>query len=145
MSKYQTNSQAWDEVTASFRKSEKMTEITLDLYNQENFIGLSEDQRNKVYEVYTESIKPKKEITWQRGSDGVHEVYSEPTETKKKYLFQGTRFVPSYGDIDYDDCTVEAYNEEEAWKLLDEYTKMFTWSRVGITHVNDVKLEEAII
>lgn len=144
MSKYQTNSQAWDEVTATSVKADKLTEITLDLYNQENFIGLSEDQRNEVYKVY-EHLSYLETITWQRGSDGVHEVYSEPTETKKKYLFQGTRFVPSYGDFDYDDCTVEAYNEEEAWKLLDEYTKMFTWSRVGITHVNDVKLEEAIV
>ena len=54
MSKYQTNSQAWDEVTATSVKADKLTAITLD--NQENFIGLSEDQRNKVYEVYTESI-----------------------------------------------------------------------------------------
>ena len=56
MSRYQTNSQAWDEVTATSVKADKLTAITLDLYNQENFIGLSKDQRNKVYEVYTESI-----------------------------------------------------------------------------------------
>ena len=53
--KYQTNIQAWEEVTAASRKSDSLTEITLELYNQENFIGLSKDQIDKVYEVYVES------------------------------------------------------------------------------------------
>lgn len=60
------------------------------------------------------------------------------------YHFQGMRFVPSYGDIDFDDCTIDAYTQEEAWQKLDELTKMFTWSRVGITHINNIKLKEAI-
>lgn len=68
----------------------------------------------------------------------------ELNKTKKKYLFQGTRFVPSYGDIDYDDYTVEAYSESEAWESLDRDTKMFTWSKVGITHIEDAKLDEAM-
>lgn len=54
--KYKTNSQAWQEVTDSINKSEKLTEITLELYNQENFIGLDQSQRDKVYEVYTERL-----------------------------------------------------------------------------------------
>jgi len=58
-----------------------------------------------------------------------------------KYYFQGTRFVPGYNDFDFDDFEVEAMNEEEAWVLLDKYTKRFTWSRVGLTHVNDKKVE----
>jgi hypothetical protein len=53
--KYQTKSQAWEEVMAASRKSDSLTEITLELYNQENFIGLSKDQIDKVYEVYVES------------------------------------------------------------------------------------------
>lgn len=63
---------------------------------------------------------------------------------KNRYYFQGMRFVPSYGDIDFDDCTIDAFCQEEAWRKLDELTKMFTWSRVGITHINNVKLKEAI-
>jgi hypothetical protein len=64
---------------------------------------------------------------------------------KNRYYFQGTRFVPSYGDIDFDDYTVHAFSSDEAWQKLDEDTKMFTWSRVGITHINNVKLKKAII
>jgi hypothetical protein len=59
---------------------------------------------------------------------------------KNKYYFQGTRFVPGYNDIDFDDCELEATSEEEAWKLLDTYTKMFTWKRVFLTHINGVKI-----
>lgn len=51
--KYQTNIQAWEEVMTASRKSDRLTEITLQLYNQKNFIGLSKDQVDKVYEVYT--------------------------------------------------------------------------------------------
>lgn len=60
---------------------------------------------------------------------------------KNTYYFQGVRFVPGYNDFDYDNCTIEATSEKEAWELLGKYTKMFTWKRVGITHVNGVKLE----
>lgn len=59
-----------------------------------------------------------------------------------KYYFQGTRFVPGYDDIDFDDREIEATSEKEAWKLLDEYTKMFTWRNVGLTHINGVKVEK---
>jgi len=60
---------------------------------------------------------------------------------KNTYYFQGVRFVPGYNDFDYDDCTVDATSEKEAWELLDKYTKMFTWKRVGLTHINSVKVE----
>lgn len=66
------------------------------------------------------------------------------TTGKNRYYFQGMRFVPSYGDIDFDDYTVLAFSSDEAFQKLDEDTKMFTWSRVGITHINNVKLKEAI-
>jgi len=66
------------------------------------------------------------------------------TTGKNRYYFQGTRFVPSYGDIDFDDYTALAFSSDEAWQKLAEDTKMFTWLRVGITHINDVKLKEAI-
>jgi hypothetical protein len=61
---------------------------------------------------------------------------------KNKYHFQGTRFVPGYNDLDFDDYTVEATDEKEAWELLDKYTKMFTWRAVGLTHINGVKVEK---
>jgi len=64
---------------------------------------------------------------------------------KNKYYFQGTRFVPGYNDFDFDDCTVEATNEKEAWELLDKYTKMFTWKSVGLTHINGVKVEKEAV
>lgn len=62
-----------------------------------------------------------------------------------KYYFQGTRFVPGYNDIDFDDYTVEATDEKEAWELLDKYTKMFTWKSVGLTHINGVKVEKEAV
>ena len=49
---------------------------------------------------------------------------------KNTYYFQGVRFVPGYNDFDYDDCTVDATSEKEAWELLDKYTKMFTWKEL---------------
>lgn len=52
---YKTNQQAWDEVTNEIIKSRKLTEITVELYGQENFIGLTRDQTDRVYELYTES------------------------------------------------------------------------------------------
>ena len=41
---YKTNQQAWDEVTNGIIKSRKLTKITMELYNQENFIGLTQEQ-----------------------------------------------------------------------------------------------------
>jgi hypothetical protein len=46
---YKTNQQAWDEVTNEIIKSRKLTKITMELYNQENFIGLTQEQRDNVY------------------------------------------------------------------------------------------------
>jgi hypothetical protein len=57
-----------------------------------------------------------------------------------KYYFQGTRFVPGYNDFDFDDITIEAQNEEEAWKLLDKHTRRFTWRKVGIVEINGKKV-----
>jgi hypothetical protein len=62
-----------------------------------------------------------------------------------KYYFQGMRFVPGYNDFDWDDCVIEATSEKEAWDNLFNLTKRFTWKRVGLTHINDKKLETAII
>jgi hypothetical protein len=50
---YKTNQQAWDEVTNGIIKSRKLTKITMELYNQENFIGLTQEQRDNVYSVYS--------------------------------------------------------------------------------------------
>ena len=60
---------------------------------------------------------------------------------QNEYYFQGIRFVPGYNDFDFDDCTISANSEDEAWKLLDKYTKMFTWKNVGLTHINGQKVE----
>lgn len=59
------------------------------------------------------------------------------------YYFQGVRFVPGYNDFDYDDITIEAANEKEAWDLLDKYTKMRTWKSVALTHINGNEVEKA--
>jgi len=56
-----------------------------------------------------------------------------------EYYFQGVRFVPGYNDFDYDDFTIDASSEKEAWDLLDKRTKLFTWKSVGLTHINGVK------
>ena len=50
---YKTNQQCWDEVTNEIIKSRKLTKITIELYGQENFIGLTRDQTDRVYELYT--------------------------------------------------------------------------------------------
>lgn len=64
---------------------------------------------------------------------------------KNTYYFQGVRFVPGYNDFDFDDCTVEATDEKEAWELLDKYTKMFTWKSACLTHINGVKVEKEAV
>ena len=42
---YKTNQQCWDEVTQSIIESERRTEICIDMFGQENLIGLSDEQR----------------------------------------------------------------------------------------------------
>ena len=49
---YLTNQQAWDEVTKSFKENERRTKICIELFGQENLIGLSDEQR----ELYFNSI-----------------------------------------------------------------------------------------
>ena len=43
---YQTNQQAWDEVTRSIIEANRRTEICKELFGQENLIGLTTDQRD---------------------------------------------------------------------------------------------------
>jgi hypothetical protein len=43
---YQTNQQAWDEVTRSFKESERRTKICQQMFNQDNLIGLTDNQRD---------------------------------------------------------------------------------------------------
>tara|TARA_R110000824_G_scaffold72945_1_gene185918 strand:- start:1289 stop:1441 length:153 start_codon:yes stop_codon:yes gene_type:complete len=47
---YKTNQQCWDEVTDSFIESKRRTKICVELFGQENLIGLSDAQRNKFWE-----------------------------------------------------------------------------------------------
>lgn len=49
---YQTNQQAWDEVMRGIEESERRTEICIEMFGQENLIGLSDEQR----ELFWESI-----------------------------------------------------------------------------------------
>ena len=42
---YKTNQQAWDEVTNTFREEKRRTKICVELFGQENLIGLSDEQR----------------------------------------------------------------------------------------------------
>ena len=46
------NYNAWDEVTATIRKSKELTRITMELYGQETFKGLTNEQRDLVYSKY---------------------------------------------------------------------------------------------
>jgi len=47
---YQTNQQAWDEVTREFKESKRRTAICQQMFGQDNLIGLTDDQRNKFWE-----------------------------------------------------------------------------------------------
>ena len=47
---YQTNQQAWDEVTREIAESKKRTKICQDLFGQDNLIGLSDEQRDLFWE-----------------------------------------------------------------------------------------------
>ena len=47
---YQTNQQAWDEVMRGVKESERRTEICIEMFGQENLIGLSDEQRESFWE-----------------------------------------------------------------------------------------------
>ena len=47
---YQTNQQAWDEVTRSIIEANRRTEICQELFGQQNLIGLTTDQRDLFWE-----------------------------------------------------------------------------------------------
>jgi hypothetical protein len=42
---YKTNNQCWNEVSNSIKESNRRTEICIEMFGQENLIGLSDDQR----------------------------------------------------------------------------------------------------
>ena len=42
---YKTNQQCWDEVTQSIKESNIRTKICIEMFGQENLIGLSDEQR----------------------------------------------------------------------------------------------------
>jgi hypothetical protein len=42
---YQTNQQAWDEVTREIEKSKQRTNLCRKMFGQDNLIGLTNDQR----------------------------------------------------------------------------------------------------
>jgi len=48
--RYQTNQQAWDEVSREFIESKRRTKICLEMFGQENLIGLTNDQRDLFWE-----------------------------------------------------------------------------------------------
>jgi hypothetical protein len=43
---YQTNQQAWNEVTSKYQESKRRTAICQELFAQDNLIGLTNDQRD---------------------------------------------------------------------------------------------------
>lgn len=43
---YQTNQQAWDEVTRGIQESKRRIAICQELFSQDNLIGLTNDQRD---------------------------------------------------------------------------------------------------
>ena len=47
---YQTNKQAWDEVSCKFDESNRRTKICIEMFGQENLIGLNDKQRNLFWE-----------------------------------------------------------------------------------------------
>ena len=44
-----TNQQAWDEVTRSFTEANRRTDICKAMFDQENLIGLTEEQRDQFW------------------------------------------------------------------------------------------------
>ena len=49
---YKTNNQCWNEVSNSIKESNIRTKICIEMFGQENLIGLSDEQR----ELFWESI-----------------------------------------------------------------------------------------
>jgi hypothetical protein len=47
---YQTNQQAWDEVTREIIESRRRTAVCQQLFGQDNLIGLSAEERNLFWE-----------------------------------------------------------------------------------------------
>ena len=47
---YKTNQQAWDEVSREFKKSKRQTQTCIEMFGQENLIGLNDEQRNLFWE-----------------------------------------------------------------------------------------------
>jgi hypothetical protein len=65
------------------------------------------------------------------------QTISNQTKTNS-YYFQCYRWIPSYRDFDSDDITIQASNEEEAWK---EFNKYMTYCKsAGLVSINGVKV-----
>ena len=47
---YQTNQEAWEEVTKSFNESNRRTKICRQMFGKDNLIGLTNDQRKLFWE-----------------------------------------------------------------------------------------------
>ena len=57
---YVTNSDAWDEVMRTIKKSDDLQAICNELYTDEvrtSFKGLTQEQRERIYEVYYNRLK----------------------------------------------------------------------------------------
>ena len=48
--KYQTNNEAWDEVTKEFTESKRRTKVCQSLFGQDNLKGLTDAQRDLFWE-----------------------------------------------------------------------------------------------
>ena len=46
---YQTNQQAWNEVTRTYNESTRRTGICKEMFGQENLIGLTDEQRDRFW------------------------------------------------------------------------------------------------
>ena len=47
---YKTNNQCWNEVSNSIKESNIRTKICIEMFGQENLIGLTNDQRDLFWE-----------------------------------------------------------------------------------------------
>ena len=47
---YKTNNQCWNEVSNSIKESNIRTKICIEMFGQENLIGLSDEQRELFWE-----------------------------------------------------------------------------------------------
>jgi hypothetical protein len=61
--------------------------------------------------------------------------------TTNTYTFLGTRWVPGYNDFDFDDFTIIATNETEAWDILWKLSGRFTWGEVNLVYINGELVE----